>query len=125
MALSNTPETLAITAPFLQQSQRFALIWMPPEVSPFEGGWSIKLCDTGEVLFFETGGQAERKARRLAAKHLGGARVRVLDLRRQLAGVDVRPPLQRHRGNPNMDAESIDHDTAKLEWRSATLFLWR
>lgn len=56
------------------------------EVSPFEGGWSVKLCDTGEVLFFETGKQAEREARRLAAKHPGGARVRVLDLRRQLAG---------------------------------------
>lgn len=56
------------------------------EVSPFEGGWSVKLCDTGEVLFFETGGQAEREARRLAANHPGGARVRVLDLRRQLAG---------------------------------------
>ena len=56
------------------------------EVSPFEGGWSVKLCDTGDVLFFETGRQAEREARRLAAKYPGGARVRVLDLRRQLAG---------------------------------------
>ncbi|WP_454718760.1 hypothetical protein [Caulobacter segnis] len=56
------------------------------EISPFEGGWSVKLCDTGEVLFFETGGQAEREARRLAARHPVGARVRVLDLRRQLAG---------------------------------------
>lgn len=56
------------------------------EVSPFEGGWSVKLCDTGEVLFFETGRQAEREARRLAAKYPGGARVQVLDLRRQLAG---------------------------------------
>lgn len=56
------------------------------EVSPFEGGWSVKLCDTGEVLFFETGGQAEREARRLAADYPGGARVRVLDLRRRLAG---------------------------------------
>ena len=56
------------------------------EVSPFDGGWSVKLCDTGEVLFFETGGQAEREARSLAAAHPGGARVRVLDLRRQLAG---------------------------------------
>ena len=56
------------------------------EVSPFDGGWSVKLCDTGEVLFFETGGQAEREARRLAAAHPGGARVRVLDLRRRLAG---------------------------------------
>lgn len=46
----------------------------------------MKLCDTGEVLFFETGGQAEREAKRLAAKHPGGARVRVLDLRRRLAG---------------------------------------
>jgi hypothetical protein len=56
------------------------------EVSPFDGGWCVKLCDTGEVLFFETGGQAEREARRLAAEHPGGARVRVLDLRRDLVG---------------------------------------
>lgn len=56
------------------------------EVSPFDGGWSVKLCDTGEVLFFDTGGQAEREARRLAALHSGGARVRVLDLRHNLAG---------------------------------------
>ncbi len=56
------------------------------EVSPFDGGWSVKLCDTGEVLFFETGEQAEREDRRLAAAHPGGARVRILDLRRQLAG---------------------------------------
>ena len=56
------------------------------EVSPFDGGWSVKLCDTGEVLFFETGGQAEREARRLAAAHPGGARVRVMDLRRKLVG---------------------------------------
>jgi hypothetical protein len=56
------------------------------EVSPFDGGWSVKLCDTGEVLFFETGGQAERAAKKLAAAYPGGARVRVLDLRRQLAG---------------------------------------
>ena len=56
------------------------------EVSPLDGGWSVKLCDTGEVLLFQTGGQAEREARRLAAVHPGGARVRVLDLRRQLVG---------------------------------------
>lgn len=56
------------------------------EVSPFEGGWSVKLCDTGEVLFFATGGQAEREAKRLAADYPGGARVRILDLWRQLAG---------------------------------------
>ena len=56
------------------------------EVSPFDGGWAVKLCDTGEVLFFDTGGQAEREARRLAAAHPGGARVRVMDLRRDLVG---------------------------------------
>jgi hypothetical protein len=56
------------------------------EVSPFDGGWSVKLCDTGEVLFFQTEAQAEREARRLAAVYPGGARVRVLDLRRALVG---------------------------------------
>lgn len=63
------------------------------EVSPFDGGWSVKLCDTGEVLFFDTGGQAEREARRLAASHPGGARVRVFDLRRRLAGEWAAPGL--------------------------------
>lgn len=56
------------------------------EVSPFDGGWSVKVCDTGEVLFFDTGGQAEREARRLAATCSGGAGVRVFDLRGGLAG---------------------------------------
>lgn len=56
------------------------------EVSPFDGGWSVKLCDTGEVLFFESGGQAEREARRLAAIYPGGAFVRVFDLRGGLVG---------------------------------------
>lgn len=55
------------------------------EVCPFEGGWSVKLCDTGEVLFFQTREQAEREARRLAAQHPGGARVRLMDLGRRLA----------------------------------------
>ncbi|USQ95333.1 hypothetical protein [Caulobacter sp. RL271] len=63
------------------------------EVSPFDGGWAVKLCDTGEVLFFETGGQAEREARRLAAAHPGDARVRVLDLRRALVGEWPAPPV--------------------------------
>ena len=63
------------------------------EVSPFDGGWSVKLCDTGEVLFFDTGGQAEREARRLAAAYTGEARVRIFDLRRQLAGEWAPPAM--------------------------------
>ncbi len=37
-------------------------------VSPFGGGWCLKIAATGEVMFFETGGQAERRARALAAE---------------------------------------------------------
>ncbi|MET3663541.1 DUF2188 domain-containing protein [Caulobacter sp. 1776] len=42
-------------------------------VSPFDGGWCLKIADTGEVLFFDTGGQAERRARAMAeeARSLG------------------------------------------------------
>lgn len=48
-------------------------------VSPFDGGWCVKICDTGEVLFFKTGGEAERQARRLAAAYPGLSEVRVHD----------------------------------------------
>lgn len=37
-------------------------------VSPFDGGWCLKVAATGEVMFFATGGQAERRARALAAE---------------------------------------------------------
>ncbi|MBI1684186.1 DUF2188 domain-containing protein [Caulobacter hibisci] len=36
-------------------------------VSPFEGGWCVKISQTGEVLFFKTAGEAERRARALAS----------------------------------------------------------
>lgn len=48
-------------------------------VSPFDGGWYVKIGDTGELLFFETGGQAERQARQLAVAHPGLSEVRVHD----------------------------------------------
>jgi hypothetical protein len=48
-------------------------------VSPFDGGWCVKICETGEVLFFKTGGEAERQARRLAAAYPGPSEVRVHD----------------------------------------------
>ncbi|CAN5326819.1 hypothetical protein BH10PSE4_BH10PSE4_29850 [soil metagenome] len=48
-------------------------------VSPFDGGWCVKICDTGEVLFFKTGGEAERQARRLSAAYPGPSEVRVHD----------------------------------------------
>lgn len=38
------------------------------EISRFEGGWAVKLWETGEVLFFASGEEAEREARRLAAR---------------------------------------------------------
>lgn len=48
-------------------------------VSPFDGGWCVKIYDTGEVLFFKTGGEAERQARGLAAAYSGPSEVRVHD----------------------------------------------
>lgn len=41
------------------------------EISRFEGGWAVKLWETGEVLFFASRQEAECEARRLAA-HAGG-----------------------------------------------------
>ena len=49
------------------------------EVSPFDGGWCVKICDTGEVLFFQSGGEAERQARKLAAAYPDFAEVRIHD----------------------------------------------
>lgn len=44
-------------------------------VSPCDGGWRLHVASSGEVMFFETGGQAERRARAMAAeaKALHGA----------------------------------------------------
>jgi hypothetical protein len=36
-------------------------------VSPFDGGWCLKIASTGEVMFFQTGGEAERRAKALAS----------------------------------------------------------
>jgi hypothetical protein len=31
------------------------------EVKPFDGGWCVKICDTGEVLFFSTAAKPSDK----------------------------------------------------------------
>lgn len=36
------------------------------DVSPYDGGWCLKIVDTGEVLFFEARRRAIAQARRLA-----------------------------------------------------------
>jgi hypothetical protein len=36
------------------------------DVSPFDGGWCVKIADTGEVLFFAARRPAIAEARRLA-----------------------------------------------------------
>ncbi|MDG2528987.1 hypothetical protein [Caulobacter endophyticus] len=54
------------------------------EISRFEGGWAVKLWDTGEVLFFTSGRQARREADRLAAQARGEVRIEVHDLGREL-----------------------------------------
>lgn len=58
-------------------------------VSPFDGGWCVKVASTGEVLFFDTGGQAERRARALAAEaraNFGEAEVWIHDAAGRLVG---------------------------------------
>ena len=36
------------------------------DVSPYDGGWCVKIADTGEVLFFDARRRAIAQARRLA-----------------------------------------------------------
>ena len=53
-------------------------------VAPFDGGWCVKIEDTGEVLFFTAGGAAERRAQALAAEarrrgHGGEVRIHARD----------------------------------------------
>ena len=58
-------------------------------VSPFDGGWCVKVASTGEVMTFDTGGQAERRARALAAeasRHLNTAEVWIHDAAGRLIG---------------------------------------
>jgi hypothetical protein len=73
-------------------------------VAPFDGGWCVKIEETGEVLFFAVGGEAERRAQALAveARRRGrGGEVRVHARDGALIGrwVDgvrqiVEPPLE-------------------------------
>lgn len=56
-------------------------------VSPFDGGWCVR--GPGEVMTFDTGGQAERRARALAAeasRHLNTAEVWIHDAAGRLVG---------------------------------------
>ena len=58
-------------------------------VSPFDGGWCVKVTSTGEVMTFDTGGQAERRARALAAEarcHDNDAEVWIHDAAGRLVG---------------------------------------
>jgi len=58
-------------------------------VSPFEGGWCLKIASTGEVMFFKTCALAQRRGLALAAEaqaHHGHAEVHVRDLKGRLLG---------------------------------------
>jgi hypothetical protein len=83
-------------------------------VSPFDGGWCVKICDTGELLFFENGGEAERRARKLAAAYPGQSEVRVHDrqgrwIGRWLDGASILDPASAStRADPPTRLESAD-----------------
>lgn len=47
------------------------------EVSPYDGGWCVKITDTGEVLFFPARRRALAEARLLARRWPSPANVRV------------------------------------------------
>ncbi len=56
------------------------------DVVPCEGGWCVRVHGAGEVLRFTGGGEAERRARRLAAESERPVEVRIHDLGGRLVG---------------------------------------
>lgn len=47
------------------------------DVSPFDGGWCVKIADTGEILFFDSRRGAIAQARRLAQSWPHAVKVKV------------------------------------------------
>ncbi|MFT4252923.1 MAG: DUF2188 domain-containing protein [Caulobacter sp.] len=56
------------------------------DVVPCEGGWCVRVHATGETLKFAGGGEAERRARRLAAEADAPVEVRIHDRGGRLVG---------------------------------------
>lgn len=56
------------------------------DVVPCEGGWCVRVHGAGDVLRFASGGEAERRARRLAAEAAGPVEVRIHDRGGRLVG---------------------------------------
>lgn len=56
------------------------------DVVPCEGGWCVRVHATGEVLHFAGGGEAERRARRLAQDASTPVEVRIHDRGGRLVG---------------------------------------
>jgi hypothetical protein len=56
------------------------------DVVPCEGGWCVRVHDTGEVLHFAGGGEAERRARKLARDARQPTEVRIHDRGGRLVG---------------------------------------
>ena len=52
------------------------------DVSPFDGGWCVKIADTGEVLFFDARRRAIAQAKTLAQAWPSAVKVKVHARRR-------------------------------------------
>lgn len=63
------------------------------DVSPYDGGWCLKIADTGEVLFFSARRRAIAQAKALAASWPWPAKVQVKSRRAPSRETWAPPPI--------------------------------
>jgi len=63
-------------------------------VSPYDGGWCLKIADTGEVLFFSARRRAIAQAMALAASWPRPVKVQVKSRRSPSRETWARPPIE-------------------------------
>lgn len=76
-------------------------------ISPFDGGWCLKVAATGEVMFFQTCALAQRRGLALAAQARaqdGQAEIHVLDAKGRLTGRWTNGQFQ---AEPVLEIESL------------------